>query len=86
MPYIAVRDPFADAKDTLSSWDKCMAKTYCKSVAAASRPSLPRLTIDQMARNRRNRRRLPYYPLDSPMYCALRLLRCRSSLLLLQVL
>ena len=26
------RDPFADAKQTLSSWDNCMAKDYCKSV------------------------------------------------------
>ncbi|KAF2655801.1 hypothetical protein K491DRAFT_598238, partial [Lophiostoma macrostomum CBS 122681] len=30
MPYLAVRDPFADAKTTLSSWDNCMAKSYCK--------------------------------------------------------
>lgn len=30
MPYIAIRDPLAEAKDTLSSWDKCMAKSYCK--------------------------------------------------------
>ncbi|KAF2190413.1 hypothetical protein K469DRAFT_697684 [Zopfia rhizophila CBS 207.26] len=31
MPYLlSSRDPFAGAKDTLSSWDKCMAKTYCK--------------------------------------------------------
>lgn len=29
---LAPRDVFADAKDTLSSWDKCMAKDYCKSV------------------------------------------------------
>ncbi|KAF2116831.1 hypothetical protein BDV96DRAFT_572943 [Lophiotrema nucula] len=27
---LAIRDPLADAKDTLSSWDKCMAKNYCK--------------------------------------------------------
>ncbi|KZM18924.1 hypothetical protein ST47_g9948 [Ascochyta rabiei] len=27
---LAPRDPFADAKETLSSWDKCMAKDYCK--------------------------------------------------------
>ncbi|KAJ4297778.1 hypothetical protein N0V90_005673 [Kalmusia sp. IMI 367209] len=27
---VAARDPLADAKDTLSSWDKCMAKNYCK--------------------------------------------------------
>ncbi|KAF2745837.1 hypothetical protein M011DRAFT_527360 [Sporormia fimetaria CBS 119925] len=26
----APSDPFASAKDTISSWDKCMAKTYCK--------------------------------------------------------
>ncbi|KAF2689635.1 hypothetical protein K458DRAFT_330205 [Lentithecium fluviatile CBS 122367] len=31
MPYLlAPRDPFADAKTTLSSWDNCMAKSYCK--------------------------------------------------------
>ncbi|KAF2263370.1 hypothetical protein CC78DRAFT_533984 [Lojkania enalia] len=36
MPSIlAVRDPFSDAKDTLSSWDKCMDKAYCKSVTAS---------------------------------------------------
>lgn len=29
---LAPRDPFADAKQTLSSWDNCMAKDYCKSV------------------------------------------------------
>jgi hypothetical protein len=29
---IAARNPLADFKDTLSSWDKCMAKTYCKYV------------------------------------------------------
>jgi hypothetical protein len=29
---LAPRDPFADAKETLSSWDNCMAKDYCKSV------------------------------------------------------
>lgn len=33
MSLLAPRDVFADAKDTLSSWDKCMEKTYCKSVA-----------------------------------------------------
>lgn len=27
---LAPRDPFADAKETLSSWDNCMAKDYCK--------------------------------------------------------
>ncbi|KAF3046120.1 hypothetical protein E8E12_011204 [Didymella heteroderae] len=27
---LAPRDPFADAKQTLSSWDNCMAKDYCK--------------------------------------------------------
>ncbi|KAK7189292.1 hypothetical protein DPSP01_003416 [Paraphaeosphaeria sporulosa] len=27
---LAVRNPLDDAKDTLSSWDKCMAKNYCK--------------------------------------------------------
>ncbi|KAH6618462.1 hypothetical protein C7974DRAFT_440680 [Boeremia exigua] len=27
---LAPRDPFADAKLTLSSWDNCMAKDYCK--------------------------------------------------------
>jgi len=33
MPYLlAPRDPFADAKNTLSSWDNCMAKSYCKCV------------------------------------------------------
>ncbi|KAF2993675.1 hypothetical protein E8E13_001028 [Curvularia kusanoi] len=26
---LAPRDPFADAKQTLSSWDNCMAKDYC---------------------------------------------------------
>ncbi|KAH7116806.1 hypothetical protein B0J11DRAFT_571302, partial [Dendryphion nanum] len=30
MPYISVRNPLDEAKDTLSSWDKCMAKSYCK--------------------------------------------------------
>lgn len=30
---LAARDPFADAKQTLSSWDNCMAKNYCKSVS-----------------------------------------------------
>ncbi|ORX96681.1 hypothetical protein BCR34DRAFT_179135 [Clohesyomyces aquaticus] len=30
MPFLLVRNPFAEAKDTLSSWDKCMAKAYCK--------------------------------------------------------
>lgn len=29
---LAPRDPFADVKQTLSSWDSCMAKDYCKSV------------------------------------------------------
>lgn len=29
---LAARNPLDDVKDTLSSWDKCMAKTYCKSV------------------------------------------------------
>jgi hypothetical protein len=38
MSPLGPRDILADAKDTLSSWDKCMAKTYCKSVASA--PSL----------------------------------------------
>ncbi|KAF2464836.1 uncharacterized protein BDR25DRAFT_241235 [Lindgomyces ingoldianus] len=27
---LATRDPVGDVKDTFSSWDKCMAKTYCK--------------------------------------------------------
>ncbi|KAF2636535.1 hypothetical protein P280DRAFT_153332 [Massarina eburnea CBS 473.64] len=31
MPSLLVgRNPFEDAKETLSSWDKCMEKTYCK--------------------------------------------------------
>ncbi|KAF1963000.1 hypothetical protein CC80DRAFT_487424 [Byssothecium circinans] len=31
MPSLLVgRDPFTDVRETLSSWDKCMAKTYCK--------------------------------------------------------
>ncbi|KAF2272847.1 uncharacterized protein EI97DRAFT_197765 [Westerdykella ornata] len=30
LEYLAPRNPLTDAKDTLSSWDKCMAKTYCK--------------------------------------------------------
>lgn len=36
MPYLAHRDALSEAKDTLSSWDKCMAKTYCKSVSLAN--------------------------------------------------
>lgn len=32
---LAARNPLDDVKDTLSSWDKCMAKTYCKSVLSA---------------------------------------------------
>ena len=27
-------DTISEIKDTLSSWDKCMSKTYCKFVAA----------------------------------------------------
>jgi hypothetical protein len=30
--YLYTRDAISDAKDTFSSWDKCMAKTYCKYV------------------------------------------------------
>ncbi|KAF2017189.1 hypothetical protein BU24DRAFT_145680 [Aaosphaeria arxii CBS 175.79] len=30
MPYLAARDPLADAKEALSSWDKCMDKSWCK--------------------------------------------------------
>lgn len=33
---LATRNPLDDVKDTLSSWDKCMAKTYCKSVPCAT--------------------------------------------------
>lgn len=29
---VAPRDAFTEAKATLSSWDSCMAKDYCKSV------------------------------------------------------
>ena len=31
---VVPRGPFEDAKETLSSWDNCMAKDYCKSVIA----------------------------------------------------
>jgi len=39
---LAARNPLEDAKDTLSSWDKCMAKDYCKSVNIL-KPDLARL-------------------------------------------
>ena len=32
MPYLLPRDTLTEAKETLSSWDKCMAKSFCKSV------------------------------------------------------
>jgi hypothetical protein len=41
MTLLAPRDVFADAKDTLSSWDKCMEKSYCKSVALLPSPTCP---------------------------------------------
>ena len=30
--YLYGRDVVSDAKDTFSSWDKCMQKAYCKYV------------------------------------------------------
>jgi hypothetical protein len=34
--YLYGRDVVADAKDTFSSWDKCMDKAYCKYVVKQS--------------------------------------------------
>jgi len=83
MPYLYARqNPLDDARNTLSSWDNCMAKNYCKFVY----PSLTTTTLTykrQVASNSRNHSRFSYCDIGRSMHCTMHLLRRRVRYLLL---
>lgn len=84
---LAPRDPFAEAKETLSSWDKCMEKAYCKYVRQhhCPRNGIPN-TSSQMARHCCHRGRLAHYFFHSLLHRPMSLLRCRMRMLLFPLL
>jgi len=81
----ARQNPFDDVKTTLSSWDNCMAKSYCKCVDTMG-PVLAvssLLTIPQVASHCRNHHRRPHSVLRHCVHRALHMLRRRVGMLLL---
>jgi hypothetical protein len=86
LPYLFARqNPLDDARNTLSSWDNCMAKNYCKFVHLSPR-IYACLHTRQMASNRRNCCGFPYTFLSCVLHSAMSMLRCGMHHMLLQVL
>jgi hypothetical protein len=83
MPYLYARqNPFDDARNTLSSWDNCMAKNYCKCVSHNLRMPNPTHT-QQMASDSRNYRWRSHPSISRVLHSALCMLRRRMHHLLL---
>jgi hypothetical protein len=86
MPYLFARqNPFDDARNTLSSWDNCMAKAYCKCVSLRHSTQIHTYT-PQVASNSWNHRWLPHPFLGRSMHCAMHMLWRGMCSMLLQVL
>ena len=68
-------DTFGEIKDTLSSWDKCMSKTYCKFVVARPSRSGSMANVGQMARHCRNHFGKHHRALPGHVHCEVHMLR-----------
>lgn len=85
-PLFARQNPLEEAKNTLSSWDNCMDKAYCKCVEPTGLrlwALSPYSHARQMASHCRNHHRRPYPHLGGYLYCAMYMLRSRVRMLLL---
>ena len=75
LPRQGLSTDLGNAKNTLSSWDSCMSKAYCKvsHLSAKSRSTSTDIVLI-VARDRRNHRRRSDNPLDPLLHRALLLL------------